>query len=257
LNDLVRGCPLCGGASGKLLHRVAEWDIVACQACGFAYTPRVRHSTATEVDLPEGYIPTWRARHMQIYRLLESRLDAGDLIVDVGAGFAELGRIILAAARNRYIGFEPSSSVARNAEARGIALRRELFTSTSLNEPAGAVVLDNVIEHVADPLALLRTCAQALKPDGILIVIVPNRRDVRQVIPSWRDREHWIPPEHVNYFTASSLARAMRGVGVRPRPFGFTALGRQDMKYWPRALLESVGVYPFGLNFYGTRSVPH
>ncbi|MBT2300804.1 class I SAM-dependent methyltransferase [Variovorax paradoxus] len=236
------------------MRTVAGWEILACKACGFTYTPRVRQSTATELDLPAGYVPIWRARHRQIYRLLEDRLAPGDLIVDVGAGFAELGRIVQAAGRYRYVGFEPSNSIARHAAARGIAVRPELFTSTSLREPASAVVLDNVIEHVADPRALLRACTEALRPGGVLVVIVPNRHDVRQLIPSWRDREHWIPPEHINYFTASSLAWAMQCAGVRPHPFGFAALGVRDIKYWPRALLELVRVYPFGLNMYGVKS---
>ena len=86
-----------------------------------------------------------------------------------------------------------------------------------------------------------------------MIVIVPNRYDVRQLNPAWRDREHWIPPEHVNYFTPSSLEKCMCGVGVRPHPFGFAALGIRDSKYWPRAMLELVGTYPFGLNMYGIK----
>jgi SAM-dependent methyltransferase len=250
---LQRNCPICDAHGGRLLRTVSGWEIIRCPNCAFVYTPTVRQTTASEVDLPKGYTPIWRARHRQIYHLIERKLRPGELIVDVGAGFAELGRIVHAASKHRYIGFEPSRSVSWQAAQRGILVRQELFTSDSLDQPADAVVLDNVLEHVSDPVALLQTCVGALRPGGLLVVIVPNCHDVRQIAPSWRRINHWIPPEHINYFTSQSLTKIMRDVGLRPRPFGFKALGAQDFKYWPRAILELLRVFPFGLNMYGDK----
>jgi hypothetical protein len=71
--------------------------------------------------------------------------------VDVGAGFGALGPIVNESGRLSYIGFEPSISVAEVARRRGVDMRAELFGRDSLPEPVGAVVLDNVIEHLADP----------------------------------------------------------------------------------------------------------
>lgn len=253
MENVTRLCPQCACARTEKIRTVNGWDIVRCGDCGFVFAPKVRESTATEVDVPENYEPVWRARHRQIHRLLTNLVPPGDLIVDVGAGFGELGRVIGAAGQFRYVGFEPSGSVARVAKRRGVNIRNEMFTSQSLNELAGAVVLDNVIEHVVDPLKLLSESVSVLREGGVLTVIVPNRWDIRQLIPSWRDTNHWIPPEHINYFTASSLERSFAKLGMKAIPFGFRALDANDWRYFPRAVFETIQVYPFGLNFFGIR----
>jgi len=80
------------------------------------YAPTVRDDTATEVDVPDDYEPVWQARHRQIHRLLAGLLDVGETVVDVGAGFGELGLVAASSGRVSYVGFEPSRSVAAAAE---------------------------------------------------------------------------------------------------------------------------------------------
>lgn len=249
-----RGCPLCHTLTATIRRTVGQWALSTCDACGFLYAPTIRGNTATETEVSDNYQPVWRARHRQIHRLLVGLLGPGETVIDVGAGFGELGLVTARAGQLAYVGYEPSRSVAEAARRRGVDLRVELFGPDSAPEPVGAVVLDNVIEHVADPVGLLSCCSAALRPGGVLVVIVPNRHDARQLVPRWRDARHWIPPEHINYFTARSLRRTLESLGLAVRPFGFAALGREDWKYWPRALGEHVGIFPFGLNVYGTRT---
>jgi SAM-dependent methyltransferase len=251
LETTVRGCPLCRATAATTKRIVDGWTLAACDECGFVYSPTIRANTATELEFPDDYQPVWRARHRQIHRLLIGLLQPGETIVDVGAGFGELGLIVNESGRLSYIGFEPSVSVAEVARRRGVDMRAELFGPESLTEPVGAVVLDNVIEHLADPVGILTDCAGALRPGGILVVIVPNRYDARQLIPAWRDANQWIPPEHINYFTPRSLRRTLGQLNLEVRPFGFAALEAADLKYWPRAACERLGLFPFGLNFYG------
>jgi SAM-dependent methyltransferase len=252
-----RACPLCS-ADAATVRRVADgWPLATCDGCGFLYAPTIRANTATEhEDLPEDYEPVSRARHAQVHRLLSRLLPEGATVADVGAGFGELGLVAAEAGRFRYIGFEPSVSITEVARRRGVDLRPELFDRSSLDEPPDAIVLDNVIEHVADPIGLLREADAALTPGGHLVVIVPNRHDLRQVVPQWRRANHWIPPEHINYFTAASLRRALEGLGHQVRPFGFRALRTEDWRYGPRAVGEVLGIHPFGLNVVSRRSTP-
>ena len=248
----TRSCPICQMARNTPRRTIDGWVLATCDSCGFLFAPTIRQNTATEFDLPDDYQPVSRARHAQVHRLLVRLLRPGATIVDVGAGFGGLGLVAHSETRFRYVGFEPSASVTAAARRRGVDLRAELFGQDTMAEPVDAVVLDNVIEPVADPVGLLRDCRSCLAPAGVLVVIVPNRRDIRQVVPNWRDANHWIPPEHINFFTARSLKVALEDLGLSVRPFGFAALDMHDWRYWPRAALEQIGCFPFGLNMYGT-----
>ena len=73
------------------------------------------------------------------------------------------------------------------------------------------VWLGNVLEHVIDPVTLLQKLHGLVKPDGLLVVTVPNDGSAYQehlfetgVI----SERFWIAvPDHLSYFTADSLAQ--------------------------------------------------
>lgn len=247
---VVRACPICESDEARPLREVDGWPLVTCQ-CGFVYAPCILEDTADEFEVTDDFVGHPRARHRQIHRLLQRVTPTGGTVVDIGAGDADLGVLIHEADTYEYIGYEPSASHAAVAARQGVTVRPVPFDG---DVAADAVVLDNVIEHVADPVALLTDAIQSLRPGGVLVVIVPNRWDIRQLRPGWRYSDHWIPPEHINYFTARTLRRILKSLGLQVHPFGFKALGLADWRYWPRAALELVGTYPFGLNVYGTKA---
>ncbi len=71
------------------------------------------------------------------------------------------------------------------------------------------VMLDNVLEHVLDPLGLLQGLHTLVKPGGVLVVEVPNDFSILQMAAlncGWIDRTFWVDmPEHLSYFDAESL----------------------------------------------------
>jgi 2-polyprenyl-3-methyl-5-hydroxy-6-metoxy-1,4-benzoquinol methylase len=83
-----------------------------------------------------------------------------------------------------------------------------------------AVVLQNVLEHVIDPDALLAGVKQLMRPGGVIVVKVPNDFSRLQRTAMERgviDREFWFaPPAHLHYFTAPSLEALLRKAGFLP-----------------------------------------
>jgi len=81
-------------------------------------------------------------------------------------------------------------------------------------EPASVhlIVLSCILEHEIEPLNLLRRCRDRLTADGQVIVKVPNFNCIGRLL---RGRKwcgfRW--PDHVNYFTASTLAWMARSAG--------------------------------------------
>jgi SAM-dependent methyltransferase len=75
-----------------------------------------------------------------------------------------------------------------------------------------AVHTSHVVEHVADPLALLRECHRVLKPGGTFVCLTPNAA-------SWGRNyfgQSWLcldPPRHLNLFTLPAFRRAAEQAG--------------------------------------------
>lgn len=73
-----------------------------------------------------------------------------------------------------------------------------------------------VLEHVANPLALLREMTPLLSHDALLYVEVPHESLIRQH-PARKDltplKRHW--HEHVNFFTANSLQLLAARAGLQ------------------------------------------
>lgn len=66
------------------------------------------------------------------------------------------------------------------------------------------VTLWHVLEHVADPVELLRNACALLRDGGMLCVEVPNLDDdLNKLSPSYCERSFMI--EHISYFTPSTL----------------------------------------------------
>ena len=98
------------------------------------------------------------------------------------------------------------SGLSKFGQQHGVDIVHDFFTPETA-PAADAIVIDNVLEHVIDPQRLLADAVATLRPGGLDVVIVPNRDDLRQLVPSWRDARHWIPPDHINYFSMSDVKR--------------------------------------------------
>ena len=247
-------CPVCGStqhASRFGVERQAKsFTFAKCGGCGFVFVTDPESDTASHAD-HGALVWRFRRRHHQTRRLLLKHLKPGARIAEIGCGRGELG-YLLRGDKFDYVGYEPARGLSDFGRAHGVQIVSDLFDQTHKGE-ADAVILDNVIEHVLDPAGLLRTAYEGLKPGGLLIVIVPNRSDIRALRPAWRTKNLWIPPDHINYFAASDLRRIFSMLNLRMRPFGFEALGAQDWRYVPRALLESIGVSLLGHNVYAVK----
>lgn len=79
------------------------------------------------------------------------------------------------------------------------------------------VWLNNVLEHVIDPVGLLTSLRRLVKAGGVLVVTVPNDGSAYQEALLESDRiaeRFWIAiPDHLAYFTYDSLRRTAEATG--------------------------------------------
>ncbi len=85
------------------------------------------------------------------------------------------------------------------------------------SEKYDVILLDNVLEHVLDPLQLLKTMQQLLRDGGTLLVEVPNDFSVLHQLlihEKYISREFWVvPPDHLSYFGKEGLVRIAEAAG--------------------------------------------
>jgi 2-polyprenyl-3-methyl-5-hydroxy-6-metoxy-1,4-benzoquinol methylase len=112
-------------------------------------------------------------------------------------------------------GIDISEQMVQAAQTKGINVVRGRFEDIEI--PANSIDLITsieVYEHMSDLEAVLAKVKQVLKPDGVLIIQVPNDIDgYRRYI----FRKIWwmIPPMHIRYFTYQSIENIFGRHGFR------------------------------------------
>ncbi|WP_043891419.1 class I SAM-dependent methyltransferase [Paenibacillus sp. Aloe-11] len=85
------------------------------------------------------------------------------------------------------------------------------------------ILLDNVLEHLLDPLETLKYCSSLLEPNGVLIIEVPNDFSPIQkklYEENYVSRNYWVvSPDHISYFNRMGLASLCKEAGFSEEYF--------------------------------------
>ena len=113
-----------------------------------------------------------------------------------------------------------------------------------------AIIMGHVIEHVHDPVNLLRECWRVLKPDGLFTVATPNASSLghRYFGVNWSVLE---PPRHLTVFSRETMNRAALSAGISRASIETTARGSNGICILSRKLRATgdatVGQQPFSV----------
>ena len=96
-------------------------------------------------------------------------------------------------------------------------LYEEVQSLVAAGQQFDVLWLDNVLEHVLEPADLLRQCRALIKPNGVLVVDVPNDFSALQqhLLDSGQiDRPFWVVlPDHLSYFNLPGLRNLAAATG--------------------------------------------
>ena len=137
-------------------------------------------------------------------------------VLDVGANTGE-ALLALRARGIPAVGLEPNAKAVAIARAAGLEMIEGPIETTALPpRHFGSILLSQVLEHVEDPESVLRIVSGALRPDGVVFVIVPNVESVWRSVfgPDW---VHWHVPFHLYHYTERSLVRLASRCGLNVR----------------------------------------
>jgi len=100
------------------------------------------------------------------------------------------------------------------------------------------VILDNVVEHLTDPPATLRSVAQSLRPGGRLVLITPNMRSGQFRLMGRRWTVELSPHAHIFLFTSQALSTLVSMCGLEVETTGSFHLApypvREMLRQWRR-----------------------
>jgi 2-polyprenyl-3-methyl-5-hydroxy-6-metoxy-1,4-benzoquinol methylase len=227
-------CPVCSALAFKSIYDDARdpitldfFRVVECSRCGVAYTiPR-------PASLDRYYPGRYRAYGGFVTRVLSAlyglrvshwaRLKPdGTSVLEVGCG---PGLMLAAFHRRgwRVFGVERNEVAAENARQ---TLGSDTIATSLEGLPADVhfdlIVLFQVLEHIGEPVTLLRKCAKRLAPGGVLIANVPN-------FSSWQSRfagakwMHLDVPRHLVHYTPESMRHTLKCAGLTLSSLSFAS----------------------------------
>lgn len=237
LSAHLPACPLCGAARGRTIHRESWITIRRCAACRFLFSEERRgdfrdDELADEIAGFYDWLDRYRDERVPLLdnqlRRIAARFGLGGAplsVLEVGTGGGALARAC-SIAGHRYVGLEPLLGERfTGSEDPRVTILPVRLEDYRTEERFDVAVMDNVLEHLADPVAAARHVLGLLRPGGVLWVQVPNEGN-----PRWRHRlisllkERRITfPGHVNLFTARTLRACLRRAGAGSVRIGYTS----------------------------------
>lgn len=262
----IRHCPVCraAGKSATWIGRLenttqaklvqTEYDLVQCADCALVYLspePSADDLKTMYVDsaqfADDTYTDSTRVAAINEYmtscltRLLKHQGRNGDTTIsalEVGAGLAWMSR----AAKS----LQPqSTTVAQDVSPEAITLcpwvdryiQGEVTDGRLANNaPYDVISMTHVIEHLADPVAVVRRCRELLAASGIIFITASHRpigwrEHTRNILP-WKKGSYTHVPAHIQYFSESSMKKLAELTGCQVVHWNATHENGQALEAW-------------------------
>lgn len=224
--EQLTSCLICG--SQKISHNLTCKDhfltseifsIQQCDNCGFVFTnPRPEASELGNYYKSAEYISHSNAKKgafNSIYQIIRQytlsrkfklikQLSAGEKILDIGCATGEFLNYMKIHGW-QTTGIEPDPSVRENAIRNyGLEVYDEAGIQNLKDESFDVITMWHVLEHVSDLNGRMTELNRLLKPDGFILIAVPNQNsaDAKHYGEFWAAYD---VPRHLYHFSAESI----------------------------------------------------
>ena len=229
--ELYRACPICRNLEcGEILHTQKfilpdnhmlprEYNLVSCSRCGFVYvdTPVGQHifdkyyAEMSKYDMTYVNSNTllFVERAAWINTLIHNKAAN---IIDVGCGNGQLLLELRKLGFSNLTALDPSPKCIEAIQQQRIdGIVGSIFDITSSIQ-YDAMILSGVLEHICDIAKIIQTLKTLTKPDGLLLVCVPDasRYQDYDTVPF-----DYFNIEHINHFDETSLINLGFSHGLR------------------------------------------
>lgn len=199
-------------------ERTYPLDVCFCRDCHLVQTPDVIDPEELFRDYVyvTGTSTTMAAHNRDYARTVVELLSLteADRVIEIASNDGSLLRCFQTHGV-KALGIEPARNIAAQARAAGVETLDIFFCAQAARDvrqshgTARAVVANNVLAHVDDPVDFLRGGSSLLAEDGLFVAEVPYLGSLLE-----RLEYDTIYHEHLCYFSITSLLRACEAVGL-------------------------------------------
>ena len=224
-------CPTCGENKERKLifSRADSISFYNCLGCNIEYaSPRLKEESLLNLYEGDGwrdtaYYENWKSEKGKDYYLVQENiklvkkfLPSGSSILDVGC---DIGLTVKSLEENNYYseGVEVSTIGSKIAsEKTGIKVQNCKLQDYQTDAKFDGVLLLNVLEHLYDPIQILKECGDNTKQGGYIFLHVPNHDGWSAKYKKYlhkkgikNDYKHFGFPAHIYAFNKKSLAKML------------------------------------------------
>jgi SAM-dependent methyltransferase len=149
----------------------------------------------------------------------------GGALLDVGCGSGRYLDLMRALGWPRTAGVDISRTAVTAAKELGLEVYAGELHEAGLEAASfDAISISHTLEHVADPVALLREVRRVAKPGGRIAIVVPNVESMSSRVFGER-WVGWEAPRHLINFSRKALAEVLAAAGLRVETLTSSAAG--------------------------------
>ena len=225
--------------TGEIIRKYGKYRVINCKNCKFIHINPIPTNEELQNFYENDYYQKTKPNYIignekdieyQNYTFdekldfLEKKFTSKTRrILDIGSGPG----FFLRRAKKRgwdVLGIEPSPIACKYSKKEKIPTIQKFFDEVNLKEIGkfDAIHTFDVLEHVNDPINVLKRSYSLLKKGGIIVIEVPNDFNPLQKIvqKSFKKKEYWVTLssklkkfDHINYFDFSSISKVVKKTG--------------------------------------------
>ena len=243
---IERKCPACKSNKKKIICKKDGLKIVQCRDCDLVFvSPTFNYEHYISLYKKNKYqtIVKKLGENSHVYRrdrfgtervkILKNFLQKKKKyrVLDIGCS---TGFFIEKANKLGWktTGLELNPSAVNFAKKRGLNVINEDFLKSKFNHKFDVICAFDVLEHLFDPMKIIKKAYKDLKSGGLLFVYVPNWQSATRLLLGEKNSHFIWPTHHLTYFTPTTLKN-------------FFLKANFEVCYW-----ETQGLDLFDINWY-------
>ncbi|MFA5185775.1 MAG: class I SAM-dependent methyltransferase [Patescibacteria group bacterium] len=136
------------------------------------------------------------------------RIETSDFL-EIGSSYGYLLYLLKQEGAKSVMGVEPGDEGNIGSKKYGVPLVQDFFPTDRLEGKFDVIFSHAVVEHIEDPVFIVKKMVERLNPDGAVFLAVPECENKMRV-----GDVSIISHQHVNYFTSRSLQGLLEAAGL-------------------------------------------